>query len=519
MRKIAFLSWAAVSSRPQAEKESLPDQLSANREYVNNLSRFYPGNEGYIVAEIQMVGSRSISELGDACDRYPKEYGEMVRMIRSRAIEAIICRARDRLGRTDALIVTIERLCLENGIVVLPRQSPPISLDAQYLRDNAGTGIHAAVDGHMSLFYVRQLVANHKMGMFNRVVERKKFANMVPWGYRIRFDEQGNQHIEIDPAAAEIIRFILVDCLLRKRMGRMQIVQACNERGYRTKTGLEWNDGSMANVIKFAWRYAGMLRVNNYSKTNRIQKEVMGEHPAILTPNEWEEIRREMESRKHTRISRVRPFAGAVYCMATGKRMSGDATTFRNADGTTRIHYTYQCNICEYPHTIAQDRIIVAVRAALEMLMKCEDPASLIPAPEIDTEAIEKRIASIRKSLNEINTKRERLVEMYISRSDVNQTVFDRQMDSLTRQEKALEQAMVDVQTELYQEESREQSVERLSEMKEIGVKLLDEIEEHPEIVQRFVHDTMKIYIAHDGTRGKGGNMKARTWVEEIVFI
>lgn len=519
MKRLAFLSWNAVSSRPQAEKESLPDQAKLNREYVKDLGRYYQGYEGYIVAEISMVGSRSISELSDACDRYPKEYGEMVRMIRSRAIDGIICRARDRLGRTDSLVVTIERLCLENNIVVLPRQSPPISLDAQYLRDNAGTGLHAAVDGHMSLFYVRQLVANHKMGMFNRVVERKKFPNMVPFGYRYVYDEQGNQHIAIDPPAAEIIRFILVECMLNRRLGRMQIVEECNKRGYKTKTGLPWADGSVRNILKFAWRYSGLLHVNEYSQTNRVYAEVVGEHPPIITQAEWKQLQEEAESRKPTRISRVRPFAGCVICLHSGKPMSGDCTVLKDKSGS-HIHYSYQCNCCPKPHNIGQDRILAAVRETLEVILQCEDPESLIPQQEeVNTDAIEKQIVETRRALNEIEAKKERLIEMFISRADVNQAIFDRQMGVLDAQEKTLEQAIVDYQAGLYEVQDRSHSLERLLEFKEAGKSLLDNIETEPSKVQRALFGLMRIYIAHDGKAGKGGNMKKRAWVEKIVLF
>ena len=520
MPQLAFLSWAAVSSKPQAEKESIHDQLVQNREFVTNLSRYYPNYTGYIVAEIQMVGSRSITELSEACDRYPREYGEMVRLIRSHAIDGIICRARDRLGRMDSLVVTIERLCLEHNIVVVPRQSPPISLDARYLRDSAGTSIHAAVDGHLSHFYVRQLVAHHKMGMFNRVVERKEFPNMLPWGYLYKFDADGNRYVEIDQAVAEIVRFILVECLLNRRLGRKQIIEECNGRGYLTKTGLAWNDGSVGNIIKNAWHYAGVLRVNQHSKTGRVYKEVQGEHPPILTPDEWDQIEREMERRKPTRISRVRPFAGCVICNASGKPMSGDCTTFREPRNGKAIHYSYQCNHCEYTHSIAQHRIEEAVRAALKILEECEDPASLLPLVDDDNTAhIEQRIAEIRKALNEIEGKKGKLIEMFISRTDIPQTVFDQQMGNLTHQEHALQMALSDQQYLLYAEKDRARSTDRLIELKHIGTDILDRIEESPEVVQRLIFDTMRIYVAHDGTRGKGGNMSKRTWVDKVVFI
>lgn len=519
MKRLAFISWIAVSSRPQAEKESPQEQRNNNREYVENLTRYYPGYNGYIVTELEVVGSRSITELSEACDIYPEQYGEMVRLIRSRAVDGVICRARDRLGRRDSLIITIERLCLEHGVVVLPRQSPPISLDAHFLRESAGTGIHAAVDGHMAQFYIMQLVANHKMGMFNRVVERKKFPNMLPWGYRYRFGEDGARQVEIDPAAAEVVRFLLIDCLLHQRLGRMAIAEALNTRGYKTAKGLEWNEGSVENIVKNAWHYSGLLRVNGHSKTGRVFREVQGEHPPILSQEEWEEIQQEIASRKPTRISRVRPFAGCVICVSTGQLMSGDCTSFRNKEGERYLHYSYQCNRCEHTHSIAQHRVIAAVRVALELLDTTDDLASLLPPADIDTHQIERRIKEIRQSLNELEAKKSRLINMFISRTDIPQSIFDAQMSNIGQQENSLQHALLDEQAKLKAEQDRESALLRLKELKEVGVDILDKIDTEPEVVQKMMFNCLRIYVEHDGTRGRGGNMAERTWVSEVKFI
>ena len=87
------VSWTAVSSDPQAEKESLHDQKRLNHQLIENIGRHYPGYTAELVADLQVVGTRSIVDIADAVEAYPDAYGELMRLLKGGDIDAIVCRS------------------------------------------------------------------------------------------------------------------------------------------------------------------------------------------------------------------------------------------------------------------------------------------------------------------------------------------------------------------------------------------------------------------------------------------
>jgi len=139
------VSWIAVSSEAQAERESPADQKKRNVEFIENLDHHYPNSRGMLVATFTMAASRSITLLSDACALH-EQYAELVEMVRSRAFDLLICRSRDRLGRTLPLVAALEKLCLDYGVVVVPRMSLPPTISYRELAKAEG-GKRSAAHG------------------------------------------------------------------------------------------------------------------------------------------------------------------------------------------------------------------------------------------------------------------------------------------------------------------------------------------------------------------------------------
>ena len=92
-----WVSWAAVSSLPQAKKVSIDDQLAENRQHAER-------HDGQVVAELVVPGeSRSIVLFEDACRRIDA-YAELKRLIDGRAFDVLVYLDRSRLGRKASLM-------------------------------------------------------------------------------------------------------------------------------------------------------------------------------------------------------------------------------------------------------------------------------------------------------------------------------------------------------------------------------------------------------------------------------
>ena len=73
---------------------------------MEELGRYYPGCVGELVAELEVVGTRSIILLEDAKQRHPA-YAQLVGLLERGAVDALILRDTSRLGRELALVATL----------------------------------------------------------------------------------------------------------------------------------------------------------------------------------------------------------------------------------------------------------------------------------------------------------------------------------------------------------------------------------------------------------------------------
>ena len=116
MAKLRAVSWAAVSSLPQAKKISNEEQLRVNAVHAAMIN-------ADIHAELVVPGeSRLIILVEDACKRIPA-YRRLVDMIEARSFDVLIYLDRSRLGRKASLSMAIVELCHDAGIATYETES------------------------------------------------------------------------------------------------------------------------------------------------------------------------------------------------------------------------------------------------------------------------------------------------------------------------------------------------------------------------------------------------------------
>ena len=90
---IRAFSWAAVSSKPQAEGESLHDQHRLNHALSEAL-------EWEILCDLTVPGeTRSYYRLEEAVENL-EAYQQLVKLAEGGSIDWLVCKSRDRLART-----------------------------------------------------------------------------------------------------------------------------------------------------------------------------------------------------------------------------------------------------------------------------------------------------------------------------------------------------------------------------------------------------------------------------------
>ena len=110
--------WAAVSTPEQAtvDKDSLPSQIRDGKKWAEQ--------HGEVVTVSKIPGhSRKYIHFRDAAHDMP-EYARLEQDCQRRAFDVLWCRERSRLGRTDALISTVEAVVLDSGAEVYSAAMP-----------------------------------------------------------------------------------------------------------------------------------------------------------------------------------------------------------------------------------------------------------------------------------------------------------------------------------------------------------------------------------------------------------
>ena len=160
--------------------------------------------------------------------------------------------------------------------------------------------------------YEREIIAERIRDKF--AASRKKglwMGGCLPLGYRVE-----NRKLIVVPEEAEIVRMIFNRYL--ETLSPLQLATELNEKGYRTKTGREWNLKNMFHILHNC-TYAGL--VQHKGETYR------GEHEAIIDKETWEKVQQYLGKKgEHKEIFRrpdtIVPLKGLVRCGHCGGPMS-----------------------------------------------------------------------------------------------------------------------------------------------------------------------------------------------------
>lgn len=487
MKHLRCLSWATVSSEEQAESDkfSLPGQLSDNREFIETLPRRFPGYSGRLVTELTVERSRKIIELSEARRVHPA-YDMLYRMIHERAFDLLVCRRRDRLGREESLIITLEALCLKHGIVVAARDSLPPSLDARVLHGDEGWRITTMVQAWQSGAYVRDLGIKVTEGRRDRVLETGRFIADPPYGYKLVRNEDDERVAAIDPGQAAIVRRILLDWYLGESWGAPRIRDELNALGVPGPAGKHWYLSSVSGIVARARIYAGDVAYGR--SLDEPTRWTKGQHEPIITLDELARVEAERSSRSRGQQRRY-AFSGLVQCGRCGVTMG---SCYRK-----QFRY-YYCRACGFSGR--EDRIVAQLAAAIDEIVNA-DIEELLRAAEDDgrAEQLQQQIAQQQGLLAELQTAQSRLLDAYES-GTVPLAVLSKRMDEKRQQMEGVERSLSELKHQLHERQLVGSPIERIEEIRTDGHAMLALAAEDPDRVRRWFRQRFLVIVENRHT-------------------
>ena len=349
MAKLRAVSWAAVSSLPQAKKISVDEQLRVNAAHAIII-------DAEIQAELVVPGeSRLIILVEDACRKIPA-YRRLVDMIVARSFDVLIYLDCSRLGRKASLSMAIVELCHDAGIATYETESS----SGLMLGDTYDQMLVGAIKSVGAQQEIVKLVERNRFGMIARA-ERGDFPAAIPFGYRAVFSPDGSRSIEIDEQAARTLRRLFD--LYISGLGMHAVADTLNNEGLPGVTQARWTNSAVRALIIRPWKYAGFAEINHDSKTGREFRRAIGKAPAIITPDIAAQVDFIRSDRANQRIPKwPYRFTGCVWCETCGAHMH-----FFGAD--RQMGGGWRCDAGRHSKTtVGEAAIIEALRAAFQHL-------------------------------------------------------------------------------------------------------------------------------------------------------
>lgn len=354
-----FVSWAAVSSLPQAKKISLSEQREVNARHIER-------HGGQLVAALEVPGeSRDIDLFEEARDRI-EAYAQLYDLILTKSFDVLVCLTRSRLGRTLALIEGVAQKCRRAGIIIYETDTPPASLE--YGTDSDTDLLTGAVRSWGAQRESDELRRRNKMGMLGKF-KKGEFLSGVPWGWKLVYDDNGKSSHIVDPVAAETIRMALVTLYCEEGVGATYIGEELNTRRMYSATGKEWTRRTASNIFRMVWRYAGYSEINLYSRGHRRPyARTKGDWPPILTEKELHRILDERKARRGKRgvgNAATYRFSLMVYCELCRTRMM---MTYQTRAHGKRTIYAHCRNTEHTKRNLFVSKIMEDVREFIQSL-------------------------------------------------------------------------------------------------------------------------------------------------------
>ena len=363
-----FLIWRAVSSKKQAEEVSPQVQEEMARQHVAKWG-------GTVVDVLDVAESRDIVLLEDAAATIPA-YAKLQDYIYRHAVDVLMCYDLSRLGRAHTLILAVVELCRRADIAVYELENPPHSLDMR------GGYDEMLIRALKSVGYQHEVMKMRDRMRYGREGRAKKgeLPQVPPFGYRWQHRPDGERTVEIDEAAAAVVREIGRLYLAGK--GQIGIAAAMTARGIPTPAGgAVWQKNSVGVILRRCWTYAGYAEYYRKRKTGYIRSR--GTWAPLWDEATAERIENEMAARAANRRIADTPsrLTGIVICEQCGRTM----WQVRNEDRSRRdawhdkrkgqpYHYTRRAKFyCQPNHpggSVGTNRVLEALSIALDDLSR-----------------------------------------------------------------------------------------------------------------------------------------------------
>ena len=384
---------AAVSTTAQAaeDRASLPQQIISCEECCAR-------NGWDIVASVQIPGhSRNYAYLDEIAADCPP-YADLLRIVRSGAVNLIVTAYYSRLWRTQELQSALMAVCRQHDVQVYsvaeggalrPPGSGPVDSTSKFV---------ASVHGYTAEHENEVRRERHASGMRKRIADGLHATNSgVAYGYRPVAGRR--QPVVVEEREARWVRWIYER--RAEGWGYMRIMGSLNDMGVPAPRGRgAWQYTTLHRMLQNDF-YAGTVRFGDVSNP-------AGRHEAIIDGDLWRRVAAMNGRRAISRSGAVFPLSGLCRCGHCGWAMA------YNRNGSARY---LRCT--QYSHTggrvcVSNSQVAHPVEAAVMTLVRglVADPATYWQQRQAQRhEDTARELAAVESEIESQRTRYQRLLD------------------------------------------------------------------------------------------------------------
>lgn len=302
---IKAVIYARYSSHNQRD-ESIEGQLRECHEFANK-------------NEMTVIGEYCDHALSGKTDKRP-QFQKLIKDSDKGHFEAVIMYTLDRFARNRYDSAIYKAKLKKNGVKVYYAKQPMPDTPE-------GIILESVLEGYAE-YYSENLSRNIKRGMRDNALKCMSLGQKPPLGYVIDADK----HFQIEPVGAKVVREIFQK--YADGMSATQIVNWCNEQGFKTSRGNPFNKNSLSRILHND-KYIGIYRYMDI--------EIEGGIPQIIDKDLFDKVQ---SMRKRNRKAKARSKAKEQYLLTTklfcgycGSPMIGESGTSKSG----KIYHYYKC--------------------------------------------------------------------------------------------------------------------------------------------------------------------------------
>ena len=366
-------------------------RFSSDRQHESSIEAQRDAIAAYAKArDIQIVREYADRGISGRTDQRP-EFQQLVSDLKKHPVDLVLVHKLDRFARDRYDAAIYSRAIRQRGARLIAV--------AQDYGDGPESVILEALLQGMAEYYSLNLATEVIKGIKVKIRKGLHACGPAPFGYRL---ESGR--LIVNPLEAHYIA-LAYQSATTGMPRRKELLREMEQAGIRSRRGNLMKSSDISRMLRNPV-YKGTFQASAGDENVRIDDN----HPAIVSPELWEEANHNMEKRVtagHREAAAPYLLTGICICAQCGRHLTGDQTSVRDKNGKIHRYRRYRCRTagCKKPTIDAdylENLVIEYIRKLLNPEIRAGLTQALLDYSKGRTKALRSRAPANRQEISKL---------------------------------------------------------------------------------------------------------------------